>query len=211
MAIIESELGPLDDTPIKMLTPSAISVVICGPSGVGKDSLVQRLKELRPDLHFVVTATTRAKRAGEVEGKDYYFVSKPQFEQWIGDDQLLEHAVVYGEYKGIPRQHVQAALDGGTDVVLRLDVQGAATLRRLMPEVVSVFVAPDSETELVRRLVARKTETMDKLLVRIQTARQELKQIRNFDYVVVNRDGQLDACAMQLSAIIDGEKCKIRH
>lgn len=148
-------------------------------------------------------------RPGEREGVDYFFVSKETFEGWIRDNQLLEHAVVYGEYKGIPKQQVEAALARGADVVLRIDVQGAETVRNLMPGVVSIFLVAESEAVLVKRLVGRNTEGLDKTLVRVETARQELQRIGEFDYVVVNREGGLDACAQQIAAIIDSNKLRV--
>ena len=135
-------------------------VVISGPSGVGKDAVIQRLQAKRPDLYFVVTATSRAMRPGERDGAEYFFVSRAQFEAWIAEGRLLEHALVYGEYKGIPRAQVEDALAGGTDVVLRIDVQGAATVRRLLPGLVSLFLVAESDAALVQRLLARKTEPL---------------------------------------------------
>ncbi|GIL89064.1 hypothetical protein Vretimale_16215 [Volvox reticuliferus] len=208
MKHVETSLGQLDTKPLAP-APRPVVIVISGPSGVGKDAVLTRLKEQREDLYFVVTATSRPKRPGEVEGRDYFFVGREKFEQWIAEEMLLEHALVYGEYKGIPRQQVDAALAAGTDVVLRIDVQGAATVKRLIPDCVSIFVTADSEDVLVRRLVARKTEPLDKLLVRVKTARQENDHIANFDYVVVNRDGELDDCVRQVSAIIEAEKAKV--
>ena len=105
-------------------------------------------------------ATGRSKRPGEVEGRDYLFVTRQKFEEWIASDMLLEHANVYGDYKGIPKQQVEAALAAGTDVILRLDVQGAAAVKRMMPEVITIFIAPESEASLVQRLVSRKTESL---------------------------------------------------
>ena len=136
----------------------ALAIVISGPSGVGKDAVIRRLQEKRPDLYFVVTATSRMMRPGEQDGVDYFFVSKEMFEEWIRDGKLLEHAVVYGEYKGIPRQQVEDALANNTDVILRIDVQGAATMRKLLPDMVSIFLVADTEAELVQRLMDRKTE-----------------------------------------------------
>jgi guanylate kinase len=138
--------------------PPALAIVISGPSGVGKDAVIRRLQEKRPDLYFVVTATSRAMRPGEKDGVDYFFVTKETFEQWILEGKLLEHAVVYGEYKGIPKQQVEEALSNDTDVILRVDVQGAATMRRLLPGMVSIFLVADTEEELVKRLMDRKTE-----------------------------------------------------
>lgn len=219
--MLEQQLGPFSKSPtVNPVQP--VVVVISGPSGarcgipharctyhttgVGKDAVIKRLEHLRPDLHFVVTATSRPRRPSEVHGVDYHFVSKEQFEEWIAGDELLEHAVVYGEYKGIPRQQVLDALARGTDVVLRIDVQGAATMRRLLPGVVSIFIAADTEAELVQRLLSRKTETMDRMAVRVETARQEMQRMVDFDYIVVNRDGQLDETARQLGSIIDAAK-----
>lgn len=122
--------------------------------------MIRRLQEKRPDIYFVITATSRGMRPGERDGVDYFFVSRQQFEAWIAAGRLLEHAVVYGEYKGIPRAQVEDALARGTDVVLRVDVQGAATARRLLPGLVSVFLVAESEAALVQRLVARKTEPL---------------------------------------------------
>ncbi len=148
-------------------------------------------------------------RPKEVEGKDYIFVTREKFEQWIAEGQLLEHALVYGDYKGIPRQQVDQALSKGTNVVLRIDVQGAATVRKLMPEAVSIFIAAESQEKLVRRLVARKTETVDKLVLRVQTAQRELEQMKDFDYFVVNSDGCLDRCVDAIGSIIDAEMSRV--
>jgi guanylate kinase len=185
-------------------------LVISGPSGVGKDAVIRRLQEKRSDIHFVVTATSREMRPGEQDGVDYYFVSKEQFEEWIAEDRLLEHAVVYGEYKGIPRQQVEDALNSNTDVVLRIDVQGAATMRRLLPEMVSIFLVAESEEALVQRLVDRKTEPEDKMKVRIETAREEMSHVDEFDYVVVNRDGEMENTVTRIEDILLAEKMASR-
>ncbi|MBI3760557.1 MAG: guanylate kinase, partial [Chloroflexi bacterium] len=155
-------------------------------------TLLQRLKERRTQIRFVVTATTRAARPGEVHGKDYFFVSNDDFAEMIEKGELLEYAIVYNDYKGIPKQRVREALATGQDVVLRIDVQGAETIRELAPDVVMIFVTTSSEGELEQRLRARKTETPEGLKLRIATARRELKRIGDFDYVVVNPEFQLD-------------------
>lgn len=208
MAALEQKIGPLNHGPM-VPHPKPRVVVISGSSGVGKDSVISHLRKLRPDLHFVITATSRDMRPGEVHGKDYFFVSKQQFEDWIAGGELLEHAVVYGEYKGIPRPQVEAALSRGTDVIMRLDVQGAATVRRLMPEVVSIFIAAESEAALAARLVGRATEPLEKLVTRVQTARQETARMPEFDYVVVNWAGRVEEAAAAIAAIIDTEKRRV--
>lgn len=207
LASIAASIGPLSTAPV-LPPPAPVVVVISGPSGVGKDTVVHELKARRPDLYFVVTATSRTKRPGEVEGRDYFFVTKEKFESWINEGQMLEHAVVYGEYKGIPKQQVQDALNQGTDVVLRLDVQGAATIKKLIPDVLTIFIVAENEESLVRRLVARKTESLDRMVVRVQTARAELARAKEFDYVVENKAGQLEDCVCQVAAIIDAHKLR---
>ena len=160
---VQERLGVTLSEEPTMPTPPPAVIVISGPSGVGKDAVMRRLQELRPDLHQVVTATSRAMRPGEQDGVDYFFVTTEEFEAMISDGELIEHAVVYGEYKGIPKQQVRDKLAMDTDVVLRLDVQGAATVRTLIPGAVFIFIAADSEANLCRRLASRKTETPEKL------------------------------------------------
>ncbi|TFH49221.1 MAG: guanylate kinase [Lysobacterales bacterium] len=180
-------------------------IVISGPSGVGKDTVLQRMKERGLSLHFVVTATTRPQRAGEVQGVDYYFVSREQFAEMIENHDLLEYAIVYEDYKGIPKSHVREAFQRGTDVVMRLDVQGAETIRKLYPQALLIFLSTRSEEELVRRLEARKTETAENLKLRIATARQELRRVEMFDYYVINADNQLDTTVDTIAAIVRAE------
>ena len=167
-----------------------VLMVISGPSGVGKDTIARQLIDRRPDnFYFVVTATTRPPRVGEVHGQDYFFVSNDEFARMIEANELLEYAVVYNDFKGIPKQQIRDALKSGRDVIMRVDVQGAATIRKLVPNAVSVFLMSESEDELVRRLRERKSETGDSLSLRIATARQEMKRTVEFDYFVVNAEG----------------------
>lgn len=180
-------------------------IVISGPSGVGKDTVLQRMKERDLPFHFVVTATSRPARPSETHGVDYFFVSEIEFKRMIAEDELLEHAIVYGEHKGIPRQQVREALDSRKDVVLRVDVQGAATIRELEPNAVLIFLTTTDEDELINRLKSRKTETPEKMRLRIETARQEYKRIDEFDYQVVNRENELDETVDSLMAIIQAE------
>ncbi len=171
---------------------------------------MQRMKERGLPFHFVVTATTRPKRANEVHGRDYLFVSKEEFARMIDEDELIEHAIVYGDYKGIPKQQVREALASGMDVVMRLDVQGAETVRKLAPEALLIFITVESEAELVHRLETRKTETADSLAIRIATARKELKRVDAFDYVIVNREFQLDRTVDIIRAIIEAEHHRVK-
>jgi guanylate kinase len=180
-------------------------IVISGPSGVGKDSVIQRMKTRNLPFHFVVTATTRAPRADERHGVDYIFVSHDDFAEMIDQGELLEYAIVYNDYKGIPKGQVRQALASGKDVVMRIDVQGAATIRELSPEAVLIFLITQTEDEMVKRLKIRKTETREGLKLRIATARQELKRIGEFDYVVVNPDNHLDDAVDTILAIINAE------
>jgi guanylate kinase len=186
-------------------------IVISGPSGVGKDALLQRMREKKCSFHFVITATTRPIREGEVHGRDYFFVSKIEFAKMMEQGELLEHAVVYGDYKGIPKQQVRQALASGKDVIMRVDVQGAATMRRLVPEAVFIFLTAESEEALVQRLKERKTEEAGQLMLRIATAREEIRRIGEFDYVVLNAEGCLDDAVRQILCIINAEKCRVRQ
>jgi guanylate kinase len=194
-----------------ILHPEPLLIVISGPSGVGKDSVVMRMKARGMPFHFVVTATTRPPRDGEVHGVDYYFFPKGEFAEMIEQDELLEYAFVYNDYKGIPKFQVRDALKSGQDVVMRLDVQGAATIRELYPAALLIFLTTDSEQELVERLQKRKTETSAELKLRIATARKELNRVKEFDYVVVNRDNQLDKTVDSIEAIIHAEHHRVNH
>jgi guanylate kinase len=188
---------------------SPVLVVLSGPSGVGKDAVLHRMKAMGYPFHFVVTATTRPPRPGEVDGVDYHFVSPAVFAEMMKKGELLEHALVYGEYKGIPKAQVREALASGKDVIMRIDVQGAATVRRLVQGATFIFLTTASEEELVRRLRARRTEGPEQLRLRLATAREELKRISEFDYCVVNRNGQLDETVRQIVAIITAEKLRV--
>lgn len=190
-------------------SPQPLLIVISGPSGVGKDSVIQRMKERNLPFHFVVTATTRPPRPGEKHGVDYFFISQAEFAEMIEKGELLEYAIVYEDYKGVPKEQVRQALASGKDVLMRVDVQGAATIRRICPDAVLVFLTTQSEEEMVSRLQARQSESPEQLKLRIATARQELKRMDEFDYVVVNRQGQLDETVDTILAIIQGEHHRV--
>lgn len=194
----------------RLNAPRPILVVISGPSGVGKDATIQAMQQRNTPFYFVVTATTRPRRPTETDGVDYHFISMSDFAEMIDKGELLEFAIVYGDYKGIPKKHVRSALASGKDVIMRIDVQGAASIRQLIPNAVTIFLTAESEDELVRRLHERKTEDEDKLKMRVATARQELKRFEEFDYVVVNRENELDDTVDQVLHIIAAEKNKVK-
>jgi guanylate kinase len=183
-------------------------IVISGPSGVGKDSVIQRMKERGFPFHFVVTATDRSPRPGELHARDYYFYSTDEFEQMIAEGELIEHAWVYGQHKGIPKAHVREALDSGQDVVMRVDVQGAQTVKNLIPAAITVFLLCESEEELVDRLRERRTESAEALQQRLAIAYDEMARIPDFDYVVVNQRSCLDTTVDDVMAIIRAEHCR---
>ena len=189
--------------------PRPLLVILSGPSGVGKDAVMAQMREQGVSFYQVVTAATRAQRLGERDGQDYHFVTIERFAEMIEEKDLLEHAVVYGDYKGIPKAEVRKGLESGLDVVLRVDVQGAATIRSLVPQAVAIFLIASSEEEMVARLRSRQTEDPGRLAMRIATARQELMRLDEFDYVVVNRDGCLDEAVQQVLAITTAERCRV--
>ncbi len=184
-------------------------IVISGPSGVGKDSVLLAIKERQLPFHYITTATTRAPRSNEVNGVDYFFYSHAEFAEMIEKEKLLEYALVYNDYKGIPKEQVRKALDSGKDVLVRVDVQGAETIRRLAPEALLIFLTVENEQEMVDRLTARSTESADNLRLRIATCRQELKRISQFDYIVPNRANRLDETVNTILAIIQAEHHRV--
>ena len=204
-------MTPSSDPDYNVHHPQPLLIVISGPSGAGKDTVMQRMKERGLPFHFVVTATTRPQRANEVHGRDYFFVSKEEFARLINQDELIEHAIVYGDYKGIPKQQVREALASGKDVVMRIDVQGAETVRKLASEALMIFITTENEQDLVHRLETRKTETADSLALRIATARKELNRVESFDYVIVNREFHLDETVDTIRAIIDAEHHRVKQ
>ena len=181
-------------------------VVISGPSGVGKDAVLERMRSSNVPYHFAVTATARPKRDSEVDGLDYIFVEGDEFQSMIRNDELLEWAEVYGNPYGVPKSPVRDALARGQDVILKIDVQGADNIRRLVPGAVYVFLAPPDMSELEHRLTRRRTESTDTLKVRLATAANELDEAEKFDYVVVNRTGRLDKAVEEINTIIRRER-----
>ena len=197
---------PID---FNLLHPGPLIIVISGPSGVGKDAVLQLMKKRKLPMHFVVTMTSRPMRETEQEGVDYFFVSCERFEEMIAQDKMVEYARVYSDYKGIPRSQVDEALASGKDVVLRLDVQGAAKIRALYPQAVLIFLIPSSQEEWLQRLKERRTESLESLRVRVETARQEIRRIQEFDYLVVNSEGQLEQTVDAIESIIISEHHRV--
>lgn len=186
--------------------------ILSGPSGVGKDTIAQMILERRPDdFRFVVTATTRPPREGEVDGRDYFFVSSDEFARMINENELLEYALVYNDFKGIPKKQIREAIAYGKHVILRVDVQGAATVRKLLPAAISIFLATDSRESLARRLRQRKSDSGEGLNLRIATAVQEMKRIKEFDYCVINDENEQEKTVEQILSIVEAESCRVNQ
>jgi len=187
---------------------SPVLLVVSGPSGVGKDSVVRGLRQSDHPFCFVVTMTDRQPRRGEVEGEDYCFVTTAAFEAMIARGEFLEYARVYDQYKGVPKASVQRAIQSDRDVLMRLDVQGAATIRGRVPQATPVFLAPPSLDVLVQRLRRRAGDTAEQASERLHTALLEMERVPEFDYVVVNHEGALDRAVAQVLAIVTAERCR---
>lgn len=185
-------------------------IVLSGPSGVGKDAVLTRMKESAYPLKYVTTMTTRARRSSERDGIDYHFVSPQRFQELIKASELLEWAQVYGNWYGIPKAAVREALEKGEDVIVKIDIQGAATIRKIVPQAVFIFLAPLSLEDLGRRLRMRQTESAEDLALRLKTAEKEMEQLHRFDYAVVNRWNEIDRAVSDIKAIITAEKCRVK-
>lgn len=185
-------------------------VVLSGPSGVGKDAALDALKLLDRPWRFVVTATTRPQRPGEQDGVDYIFLETAAFLKMKERDDLLESAQVYDYWYGVPRNQVRQGLQDGKDVILKVDVQGADTVRELAPDALFIFMIPSSLDELRSRLTKRMTEKPSEIDLRLSIAQSELGRVGEFDYRVVNREGQLEQTVAEIDAIITAEKCRTR-
>lgn len=183
--------------------------ILSGPSGVGKDAVLHRMKESSFPLKYVVTMTTRPRRDRETDKVDYNFVSMEEFQNMIEGGKLLEWANVYGNLYGVPRDEVEKALEQGQDVIVKVDIQGVANIKKIMSESISIFLMPHSPEDLVARLNQRHTESPSALELRIQTATEEMKQASKFDYAVVNRRGEIDLAANEIKAIITAERCRV--
>jgi guanylate kinase len=184
-------------------------VVLSGPSGAGKDAVLARLKESDYPLKYITTLTTRPRRAKERNNIDYHFVSEEKFQEMITNNELLEWANVYGNWYGVPKEAVKQALDQGHDVMVKVDIQGAATIKKILPQAILIFLTPPSMDELLARLKKRHTESSSDLDLRLKTAEKEMKQLPLFDYMVVNRWDKIDLAVSEIKAIITAEKCRV--
>jgi guanylate kinase len=194
------------------LTPAParkpLLIVLSGPSGVGKDMVLTRLKESNSSLEFIVTVTTRRRREAEKNGIDYHFISREEFEEMLERDALLEWANVYGNWYGVPKEPVKQAIDSGRDVIVKVDVQGAAAIKKTVPQAVLIFLIPLLMGELAFRLEQRHTESSFDLALRTKIARDEIEQLQTFDYVVVNKKDEIEAAVSDIKAIIQAEGCR---
>ena len=186
-------------------------IVISGPSGVGKDSVIDQLRPVLPDVHFAVTATTRPRRPNEIEGLHYYFLDREDFLVRQADGEFLESAVVYDNLYGVPRTPIRRAIERGQDVVVKVDVQGSATIRELSPDGTFIFLAPESMPELYHRLSGRKTDDPDAVMRRFNEASRELLRSDEFDYLVFNESTRMEIAIDDIVAIITAERLRTRQ
>ena len=197
------------DFELKQPEYAPLLIVISGPSGIGKDTVVQGMKDRNLPIHFVITATSRPPRKNEVPGKDYFFYSKEKFEEMIDEGEFLEHAWVYSAYKGVPKSQVRKALNSGKDVVMRLDVQGAQTVHNLCEDAILIFLTAKNKEEWLQRLKDRHSETDDERQLRIETAKEEYETLDIFDYIVVNEKDKLDRTLDEIESIISAEHHRV--
>ena len=191
------------------LSKRLLFIVISGPSGAGKDAVLTSMKELGCPFEYIVTVTTRPQRDKERNNVDYHFISTERFQEMIERKEFLEWANVYGNWYGVRKKPVKQALDKGQDVIVKVDIQGAATIKKILPQAVFIFLVPPSMEELVLRLKQRHTESAFDLALRIKTAEEEIKQLSLFDYIVVNNQGEMDLAVSDIKAIITAEKCRV--
>ncbi|MBM3142609.1 MAG: guanylate kinase [Chloroflexi bacterium] len=192
------------------LSAHPLFIVISGFSGVGKDATLDKMKKVGFPFHYVVTATTRPKRPGEKDGVDYHFLSEDKFRQMIKTNQFLEWAKVYGNYYGVPKREIEEALRQGQDIIVKVDVQGAATIKQILPDAVFIFLMAPSTEELANRLKQRHGLHSEDLDLRLSKAREEIERLPLFDYVVVSHTDDLDLTVTQINAIVTAEKCRLK-
>lgn len=185
-------------------------IVLSGPSGVGKDAVLARMRRTDHPLHYVITATTRPRRARERDGVNYHFLSQKEFQQMLDKHQFLEWASVYGNYYGVPKHEVSSALSKRVDTIVKVDVQGAATIKRIVPQAVLIFLMPPSMQALERRLRRRRSESSEDLALRLAKAREEIQSLPLFDYIITSYQNRLDEIVSQIDAIIAAEKRRVK-
>jgi guanylate kinase len=192
------------------LPSKPLLIVISGPSGAGKDAALSRMKKSGYPAQFITTVTTRPRRAGEKNNVDYHFVSVESFQKMLKKKELLEWANVYGNWYGVPKKPLQQALSKGQDTIVKIDTQGAATIKKIIPQAVFIFLMPPSMEELATRLKGRRTEPPPHLDLRLKTAEKEMKKLAMFDYVVVNRQDEVGRVVREIEAIITAEKHRVK-
>lgn len=195
--------------PLFNLPEKPLLIVLSGLSGAGKDAVLTRMKESGILFTHITTITTRPRRINEKKDVDYHFVSKEKFQEMIDHKELLEWATVYGNWYGIPRKPITEALNRGEDTIVKVDVQGAATIKKILPQAVFIFLTTSSIKELVSRLKQRHTESTAELALRTKTAEEEIKKLNLFDYVVINRQDEIDRAVSDIKAIITAEKRRV--
>ena len=185
-------------------------IVLSGPSGVGKDAVLDYLKKSSPDFKFVTTMTTTPRRHNEKNNVDYHFVNEGEFQTALKNNELLESAHVYDNWYGVPKEPIRLALKEGKDIIIKVDVQGAATIKKLAPQAVFIFLLPPSVNELAARLNRRYTESPESMALRLRACEHEMKQISKFDYVVFNHRDQIESAVNEIKSIITAEKCRVK-
>ncbi|MDP2730910.1 MAG: guanylate kinase [Dehalococcoidales bacterium] len=203
------EKATSDSQPLFSLPARPLFVILSGPSGVGKDAVLNRIKETGYPLKYITTLTTRPPRAKEKNNVDYHFVSTEKFKEMKEKNQLLEWAEVYGNWYGVPKEAAIQALREGQDVMVKVDIQGAESIKKIIPQAITIFLMPPSLEELLARLKRRRTELSFDLDLRLKTAEKEMKQLSRFDYAIVNRSGEIDLAVAEIKAIITAEKCRV--
>ena len=182
-------------------------IVISGASGTGKGTICNKILDEMPEIAYSISATTRLPRAGEIDGREYYFLSRNEFETWIADGKFLEFAEVHGNFYGTPLNKITERINRGEDILLEIDVQGALNVKKKFPEGVYIFLLPPSLDELKRRIESRGTETAESLELRLANAVEEIKIGLEYTYAVVN--DSIDAATEQIRAILIAERCKV--
>ena len=203
-------MKPLSSKAVSLApAPAPLVVVLSGPSGAGKDAVLSAMKARSMPMSYIVTNTTRPQRPGEVDNVHYHFVSQQEFKRLIDGHDLLEHAEVYGHFYGVPKAPVRQAMEQGQDVIIKVDVQGAMTIKKNLNGAVLIFLMPPSMEELAQRLKGRNTESRGDLEIRLDTARSEIEKLPHFDYVVMSYQDRIEKAVDDITAIITSEKLRV--